>query len=132
MTTQALFIVTITDPKTHNKPIELPVPRTGREVEHLRRAYAKIEARLIERPMPPVGNERLFADAISALVRLYRASAAKGHDDLANRAEKAVAELLGDQKHLRYESGNGATWPKPAERRRDSDSTLVGIGGGQR
>jgi hypothetical protein len=122
--TQKLFSVTITDPKTHNKPVELPVPRTGIEVKHLERHYEKVEATPVDAPLPPV-VDRPFGEAVDALVRLYRVSEQKGNHDLARRAEDAVAALLGKQKHLRHES----TRELPRANRRDSEKTLVGVGG---
>lgn len=125
--TQRLFAVTITDPKTQNKPVELPVLRTGIEVRQLERHYEKVEATVVEPPLPPA-VDRPFGEAIDALVRLYRTSEKKGNHELAARAENAVAALLGKQKHLRHESNGNVR----VEKRHDSTKTMVGIGGGQR
>jgi hypothetical protein len=117
-----MFKVTITDPAyADGKPIELPVPRTGLQVEELRKKYARVDAEPIEPteqriegppsrfpsyplPMSP-DVKRLeptdFQAALAALIRLYTSANKRGDQGLARRAEEATAALLGTQKHLK-------------------------------
>jgi hypothetical protein len=143
MSTARLFRVTITDSKTNNTPVELPVLRTGIEVARLKLHYAQVDAVLAEKPMIPESEARPFAEAVRALVVLYR-NAERWHDhDLARRAEEAVKVLLGRQKFLRHDDDFQSE--AVTELRGDNtaqggftrdlaygDRTLVGIGGGQR
>jgi hypothetical protein len=143
MSTARLFRVTITDPKTHGRPIELPVLRSGIEVARLKLHYEKVDAVLAEKPEIPPADSRLFADAVRALVVLYR-SAERWHDhDLASRAEGAVKVLLGKQKFLRLDDdfqSEAITEPRGPTTENGGftkdlaygDRTLVGLGTGVR
>ncbi len=131
MTTQRLYKVTIVNPDaTGGLSVRLPLPRTEAEVEALRAKYGDIKAIPVA-PDPPKHEPKLddFHEALAALIRLYRASEAKGDVGLAKRAENAVAELLGAQKHLRDDRGQpvGGGHSNPAPHR-PKLPTLVGIG----
>jgi len=111
MTTQRLFAVSIRDAKaTAGQTVRLPLPRTEAEVEKLKARYAEVTAK-------PVGGEapNVFSAALTALVRLYAHASAGNDVQLAARVEKAIADLLGEQKHLTTDE-----W---------DEHTLIGLGG---
>jgi hypothetical protein len=118
VSTERLFKVNVSDPnKTGGVTVFLPVPRTQAQVDRLRQAYAVVTTTLTELDLDAPSD---FNVALNALVRLYKASEAKGDHSLAVRAEAAVGELLKEQKHLRD--------PDPPVRRK---WTLIGLGGGR-
>jgi hypothetical protein len=118
MSTERLFKVSISDPlKTHGVTVHLPVPRTQAQIDRLREKYAVVTSTQTSVDLDAPSD---FNVALNALVRLYKASEAKGDHALAHRAEAAVGELLKEQKHLRD--------PDPPARRK---WTLIGLGGGR-
>jgi hypothetical protein len=113
--------------KTGGVRVHLPVLRTEEQVAKLRAGYENVIANAVEAPgidteidTLPVG----FRTALRALVACYKRAEAEGHTELAERAQNAVAALLGNQKHLRDD--DDAPF---GERRR---VTLIGIPGGGR
>jgi hypothetical protein len=130
-----MFRCTIIDPAyASGKPIELCIPRTGAQVEELRKKYARVDAEPIGGPLaelpepPPLGHRADdFQLALHALIHLYGTARKRGDVGLARRTEDAVAALLGEQKHLKGDDdkpigarmGNGVV---------EAKNTLMGIG----
>jgi hypothetical protein len=106
-----LFEVILSDPKkTNGKAVRLPLLRTEDQVAELRRhGYAIVQAREIETPGLTDSYQettgRAFRQALVALVACYRQAEKDGDKNLAARAQKATAALIGYQKHLRSDDG---------------------------
>jgi hypothetical protein len=128
-----MFKVTIKDTKrTSGVEVRLPVPRTEEQVERLKIAYENVIAHAIEVPgvdavLPPIETAPVgFRTALRALTECYRKAEAEGNTELSERAQNAVAALLGHQKFLRDDEGGQVGGPAR------SRVTLIGIPGGGR
>jgi hypothetical protein len=125
MTTERLFLVTLTDPIS-GRGVRLPIPRTEAQVKALEGRYPKVVAvptKAMQGLEPSEAHDD-FQDAILILVKLYRSAERKGDRGLARRAEEAMASLLGNQPHLKGDDD------RPFQARLDQAprSTLRGIG----
>jgi hypothetical protein len=109
MTTKRMFRVSIEDPKkTGGVRVHLPIHRNEEEVTKLRAAYANVIAHAVEdtrAPAEPDDRPPGFRKALTALIECYRQAEREGRPELAERAQDAVAALLGYQRHLRPDEG---------------------------
>jgi hypothetical protein len=93
-----MFKVLLRDAKTGGKKLLLPCERTAEEVKRLRESYELVEAVPVFHEPNDDSDEKVYRDAITALVRAYRMARRKGDLGLAGRAEEAMAALLGGEK----------------------------------
>jgi hypothetical protein len=101
--------------------VPLRVPRTEAEIARLRERYEVLETT----PATPDA----WGEALTAIVRLYQSARSRGDVVLAERAERALGELFGNQKFLEAERD---PFPDAAPPTQPVRYTLRGIGRGKR